>query len=302
VVTGNPEHQARHPDASGDWAADKFSKLQWISAVLRAPVPPVQRAVIAEIGLHANSQGRNAWRANARIMDELGVSLDTVKRARRAAVECGLMVVTKPAPKGAGNTRTAEYRLTMPPINGCATAPISGDKWVQHSAEMGAAQPINGCSTAPEMGAEIAPPLGSSLGNPLGRELGAPADDEPLDVTAVPDPGNALSLQDDLLDQTNIIDAEPVDEPHDPEPPEFCDEHMPYGTGKRCPDCRIAREHHERWKERRTTRWLSEFLTNAEPAHDPATCDECDGYGWRHDHGGRDSDRPMKCTGQRKAS
>src|SRR4029079_11014603 len=44
------------------------------------------------------------------VVEELGVSRDTVKRARSAAVRRGLWVVSKPAPRGAGNTKTAEYR------------------------------------------------------------------------------------------------------------------------------------------------------------------------------------------------
>lgn len=42
----------------------------------------------------------------------------------------------------------------------------------------------------------------------------------------------------------------------DIEPPEFCDDHMPNGTGDSCPACKIRRKHLERWREAATVRML----------------------------------------------
>jgi len=94
---------------TGQSSNGSFSKLQWLDAVRRSRhIPVTQRLVISHIGATANPQGCNAWRANRDVMAEIGVSLDTVERARAAALRAGLMVVTRPAPRGAGNTQTVE--------------------------------------------------------------------------------------------------------------------------------------------------------------------------------------------------
>lgn len=87
--------------------------------------------------------------------------------------------------------------------------------------------------------------------------------DEPLDVTAVPEPANALSPQ-SLLDENNIIDGELVDEPEDPEPPEYCAAHMPYGTSESCRGCKTARINHEAWTRRQNEGALLEILRDRE--------------------------------------
>ncbi|OBC12609.1 hypothetical protein A5784_32795 [Mycobacterium sp. 852013-50091_SCH5140682] len=86
-----------------------FSKMKWQDAVRQCkPIPVAQRLVIAHIGATADPDGRNAWRANDKLVDELGVSPETVKRARTAGVRHGLMVVTEPAPRSRGNRKTHE--------------------------------------------------------------------------------------------------------------------------------------------------------------------------------------------------
>ena len=217
-----------------------FSKMQWQDSVRRCKAIPVaQRLVIAHIGATADPQGLNAWRANDRVVNELGVSPDTVKRARAAAVRHGFMVATRPAPRGAGNSKTTEYQLLMPvdnSVNRCSSAPISGE-------EIGAADGINRCSSAQLIGAAECPPSVNASVNSSGESARAREDDEPLDVQAVPDPGNALSPQDHLhLHKTNIIAAELVDELDDPEPPDYCDAHMPHGAWNYCRDCAIVVE------------------------------------------------------------
>ncbi|QOF30203.1 helix-turn-helix domain-containing protein [Mycobacteroides abscessus] len=220
----------------------KFSKLAWLGVVRHLrDIPAVQRLVILDIGDTSDKYGHEAWKSNKRVMDELGVSLDTVKRARRAAVDHGLWVVTKPGRAcGKGDDKeTTHYRLTMP-VNGCSTAPIKDDL-------TGAVDGVNGCSRAPLMGAEIAPSSGTSSGITSGESR---AREEPLDVTAVPEPSDALS-QDHLLDEKKyIIDGQLVELDDDPEPPYYCEKHRPYGTPDSCPGCKIARKNHEAWEKR----------------------------------------------------
>ncbi|MDO2969554.1 helix-turn-helix domain-containing protein [Mycobacteroides abscessus] len=223
----------------------KFSKLAWLGVVRHLrDIPAVQRLAILDIGDTSDKNGHEAWKSNKRVMDELGVSLDTVKRARRAAIDHGLWVVTKPGRAcGKGDDKeTTHYRLTMP-VNGCSTAPIKDDL-------TGAVDGVNGCSRAPLMGAEIAPSsvLSSELSSGESR-----AREEPLDVTVVPEPSDALSQ--DLLEQNYDIEGvviEGVLDKHDidPEPPYYCEKHRPFGTSDSCPGCKIARLNHEAWEKR----------------------------------------------------
>lgn len=238
----------------------KFSKLAWLGVVRHLrDIPAVQRLAILDIGDTSDKNGNEAWKSNKRVMDELGVSLDTVKRARRAAIDHGLWVVTKPGRAcGKGDDKeTTHYRLTMPAVgasaapsndetevlNGCSTAPIKDDL-------TGAVDGVNGCYRAPLMGAEIAPSSGTSSGITSGESR---AREEPLDVTAVPEPSDALS-RDQIVSNTVIegVLVEGVLDKHDidPEPPRYCEKHRPFGTSDSCPGCKIARLNHEAWEKR----------------------------------------------------
>jgi hypothetical protein len=287
----------------------RFSKLAWLSAVRCCKaITADRRLVIEHLGNTADQYGRNAWRGAATICGEIGVSQDTVKRARADAVKHGLLLVTKPAPRGAGNTKTAEYRLLMPvvtdsanhsdgaddPINRGTGAPICDD-------EIGARLHGNRGTGAPEIGALVHPPSGSSSGNTSG-ERGAPADaDEPLDVEAVPDHGNALSPMNFSEDQNNtavpdlipdgpILDAEITDDqPHleddDTPPDRFCPRHMPRGShGEPCGGCRDARENRKEWNARRRNRDVADLLAHtaarehqdaAKPKPKRYRCNDC---------------------------
>ncbi len=232
-----------------------FSKMLWQDAVRRSKAIPVaQRLVIAHIGATANPEGCNAWRANDTVVEELGVSPDTVKRARAAAIQQGLWVVSKAAPRSRGSRKTHEYRLLMPvhnAVSGGSSAPTNGAP-THHL--VGAAEPLSGCSGGTLVGAAECTPSVISSGIPSG-ERGAPTVSTVMDtLPAVPD--HALS-QEHLLEEKNIFYAEIVDEPHDPEPPEFCDEHQPHGPWKSCRDCTIVWKARNRWKERHPERFLS---------------------------------------------
>ncbi|RIR89267.1 hypothetical protein [Mycobacteroides abscessus] len=272
----------------------KFSKLAWLGVVRHLrDIPAVQRLVIEDIGGTSDKNGNEAWKSNKKVMDELGVSLDTVKRARRAAVDHGLWVVTKLGRAcGKGDDKeTTHYRLTMP-VNGCSTAPIKDDL-------TGAADGVNGCSTALLTGAEIAPSLGTSLELSLGESR---AREEPLDVTAVPEPVSALS-QDQSLQKTVIYDGQLVEPADDPEPPYYCEKHRPYGTSDSCPGCKIARLNHEAWGKRQGVNGPAGWLLLAqqlgqEPAPEKESRPKCP---WCRDTGlvilsdGTPGSLPMWC-------
>ena len=101
-----------------------FSKIAWFAAVRRDKrIPHAMRLVIEEIGDTANLAGCGAWKSTTTggdpnrapgLVELLGVSDKTVKRARALATELGYWTVSKPAPRGAGNYKSTEYRLLMP--------------------------------------------------------------------------------------------------------------------------------------------------------------------------------------------
>ena len=93
-----------------------------------------------------------------------------------------------------------------------------------------------------------------------------------------------------ISDDETIIDAELVDdEPDDPEPPLFCSEHMPFGTGDKCAGCKVARKHWERWGERNQAVLMAQLMANLNDHPGPTTaekrraaiddCDRCDATG-----------------------
>lgn len=135
-------------------------------------ISAVRRLVICHIGATADRCGQKAWRSNALVMEELGVSLDTVKDARKDAVDSGFLVPTSKAPRGAGNTKTMEYRLQIPAINSGSTAPIpkrnGGPRPPISSKEMGATDSINRGCGGQKIGAAEAHPSGFPSGFPSG--------------------------------------------------------------------------------------------------------------------------------------
>ncbi|WP_428340756.1 helix-turn-helix domain-containing protein [Mycobacterium sp.] len=166
-------------------------------------IPHAQRLVICHIGGTANRQGEQAWRANGDVAAELGVSVDTVTRARNAAVRYKLMVETKPAPRGAGNTKTAEYRLVMPPGNTCTSAGINGQAPLGNTGtsapiwweEIPAAERKNTRKTTPELPAPVRNPSGITSGITSGDARARERTDQPRNGSPTPTPLNEISLE-----------------------------------------------------------------------------------------------------------
>ena len=92
----------------------EFSKLRWMDAVRTCTaITADRRIVILHIGATADQNGNHAWRDNKTVAAEVGVSVDTVTRARQDAIAHGLWIETRPASGGRGAAgRSAEYRLT----------------------------------------------------------------------------------------------------------------------------------------------------------------------------------------------
>lgn len=69
------------------------------------------RAVLLAIALHADRDGTNAYPGTTTLAREAGVSIPTVKRARRALVAAGELEVVE---QGTGE-RSTRYRITLSP-------------------------------------------------------------------------------------------------------------------------------------------------------------------------------------------
>lgn len=241
----------------------KFSKFCWLEAVRRdSTLTPTLQRVICHIGATADKNGIDAWKANELVMKELGVSPVTVKRARRAATQRGLWVVTSPGrASGQGLGYTPHYRLTMPAAAGTSTASSAAPSNDETAGVnrvstdpindlTGSGQTFNRVSTDPLPGLASTPSSVLSSEQSSGESR---AREEPLDVTAVPESSDALSQ--DLLEQNYDIEGvviEGVLDKHDidPEPPYYCEKHRPFGTSDSCPGCKIARLNHEAWEKR----------------------------------------------------
>ena len=254
-----------------------FSKFVWQEVVrCCTDIPVAQRLVILHIGATADPKGRNAWRANGLVVEELGVSPGTVKRARNVAIKHGLMAVTRAAPRGAGNTKTAEYQLTLPadvqavdnPRNGGSTAPI-------YPPEIGSAEAGNRAKTTPEIGSAESHPsvtFGSFFGGTRTRgdsdavEGGPdsfPGNSEPPPPT--PDPAD----EPEPAPAATASQRAWVMGPHGPR----CRSHVNDPDPPKCGGCRDARMAAEAEAETaRKTR-----ATNIKNAID--SCNDCDKYG-----------------------
>lgn len=91
----------------------EFSKLVWLATVRRdTRLGAVERLVISEIGDTANLAGFGAWKTTEQVIEAVGASRATVKRARAAAEKCGYLVPVKYAQ--GGRNRTVIYNLATP--------------------------------------------------------------------------------------------------------------------------------------------------------------------------------------------
>lgn len=290
----------------------KFSKFCWLEAVrCDSTLTPALQRVICHIGATADENGIDAWKANERVMKELGVSPATMKRARRAATKRGLWVVTSPGrASGQGLGYTPHYRLTMPVVgaNAASSADLGNDETA--GVNRVSTDPINDLTgsgqTFNRVSTDPLPGLASTPSSVLSSELSSGesrAREEPLDVTAVPESSDALS-QDQSLQKTVIYDGQLVESDDDPEPPYYCEKHRPYGTPDSCPGCKIARLNHEAWEKRQGVNGVAGWLLLAqklgeEPAPEREPRPKCP---WCRDTGlvilgdGTPGDSPMWCS------
>jgi len=269
-------------DASEPRAADKLSttlgmnrkqRTRWRASVLGCvDLTAAHKVVLLALETFADyPAGTNARPGTERLAEMCNLKTRAVEGALQRGRDLGLIERTARAnPK---RHLAAVYRLVSTRTSVRVETDFNPHE-TDFNPHVNAFLPARACT----------PPIHTNPVTPR-ESAGDAGPDEPLDVEAVPDQADTLSL----------LDADP-----DPEPEQFCAAHRPYGTGEKCPDCKTFRINHERWTERQSRA----FAERAAPrtTHDPAKCDNCDNHGWRLDHGGRDGDRPMKCNGQRKAS
>jgi hypothetical protein len=170
--------------------------MKWMDEVRRCKsISASERLVILHIGATATPEGRDAWRANGTVAGELGVSHSTVKRARKAAVERGLLVVTKDAPRGAGNNHTTEYRLNIAKTNRVASDPVSSEQIGSAQKEIGSSENTNRVKMPPEIGSgEVTPSVSSSVISSVSSSVGNRLDPKGQKIDA------KKEVESDLLD------------------------------------------------------------------------------------------------------
>ncbi len=96
-------------------------------------------------------------------------------------------------------------------------------------------------------------------------------------------------------DENNIIEAELVDDPPDPEPPQYCPDHMPHGTGTKCSGCKVARLNYERWQERNPADDSALLAVLFPSVHRDPGCRLCDGHLWLLGDDGTPIEPPVAC-------
>jgi hypothetical protein len=261
-------------------------KWQWFDAIYAEErFSGAEKAVLGWLAAKAVFTGRDIFRIRqSTVAARTGEGERTVQRAYKRARDLGYLTVVGQRERGLYG-KADEYRLMVPaetqkvPDSLAGTSVVVPDRNGGSTRQKRTKYPTETAEVpdrANSVTCENADPI-SSLEKfsieVLEREVQAAV--EPLDVHAVPDHSDALSL--DLIDEKNYVDAELVDEPHDPEPPEFCDAHMPYGTGDYCGPCKPRRINHGRWKQRQTDNLMANILRGLPrpPASPPAPRYRC---------------------------
>ncbi|MBO0885672.1 MAG: hypothetical protein J2P17_36125 [Mycobacterium sp.] len=235
-----------------------FSKIAWIDAVYRdKTLTPTQRLAIIGLGLTADREGNEAWRSNARIAADIGVSKRTVESAIPAGVAAGYLKVTRKA-RGMAN----HYQLGVPsPVEQasattetpCGAPPklvaVATESDCGRVPKPTAVPTETGCGRVPK---QVADSEGSSLGLTLGREA-APESTDPAAPAATVAPCPEIP------------------------PTPTCDRH-PGGTAAPCGACGQARRLYEAWNLRRARELADrhESERRAQLAAKWAAIDACD--------------------------
>lgn len=250
------------------------TKFEWIDAVcLDERLTVGERYVLmgAILRFINTPYGKTFQVKQTTIADRLAVSPRLVKSTMKNARDLGWLILDAHRRRGAGNHAADAYRINIPEL-GADHAPSDGgigaqidenrctnrQEKVHESSEIGARPEPATCENLdPKVFKE-----GSKEGFERGHALEDLLDQEnyiDAEVVHEPAPADQLPVRIDGMDEIRgeLVDADP-----DPEPPEFCDAHMPHGAGQSCIDCMFARKRHEHWQRSNPHHALHGLLTD----------------------------------------
>jgi len=261
--------------------------------------------VLLKMDGYADSSGRNAYPGNARLAEELGVSVDSVKRAISAAVSLGFLQVQRPA---GGRGRAAIYMVTIPvgamthaerkaQAGGLSTAPEPEEKGAQSSAPLSVEK--GGTTDGKGVHSSAPPPVHQHLSKggetQVGISLAAAAPEPPSQQTS----DGQIGSDGTDADAPAVLEAEQPAVPTlaelGPEPADHCPLH-PVNAEIPCKDCGAARRERKAWHEKREQARIAaadreraeRIRAQEEDAQAAIGCTKCDGTGfdggWKCDH------------------
>lgn len=228
--------------------------------------------VLLKMDRYANSFGRDAHPGNSRLAAELGLSVDSVKRALRTAVQLGFLQVQHES-KGRGNATV--FMVTIPAgaqthsekKGGTAVHPFSDEKGGHSSAPLSG---IKGCTTDEKGGHSCAPPsehyqVSKGGETQVGTSPTAPSPADPPSIEPTITPAAAAG-------------ADRADEAADTRPADRCPDHAGQGWVETpCHRCAAAKAKAKAWDEARAARQQDEARTRRDAA---AACTRCDEHGF----------------------
>jgi hypothetical protein len=243
-----------------------FPKHEWLRAVARDKGLDDSYARVAmDLSTSTSVDDGTFCVRQKTVAERMGRDVRSVKRAYAALKIAGYIEWVAAGKRGRGYLSGDTWRLRFPQVGSgddCVTTSVSGDDSSPEVVTRGA---ISGDDSSPEVVTTQAADLPSASENGVpvvlneglyeGLEGGAAPDEpESLDAEAVPDSANAHPPQNQSANRIDPadawVDAELVDDHHDPEPPLYCKRHMPDGTDDSCPACGNRRRVHERWERR----------------------------------------------------
>ncbi|WP_018599659.1 hypothetical protein [Mycobacterium sp. 155] len=289
-------------------------------------------------GLPGETNGRKTvdgeiwWRATRDDIGEAlgGVHHKSVGRVLRNLKDAGELLAMTPADTFYGD-RAQAYRVPDQPLAESAdengsdlpsdeSGPPSGRKCPLPSDESGPAAGTNPSDL---------PTVGELRRHSVGENGAGLAEREPLDVEAMPDPGNAPTAKefrseepppagqlapmgDDGQDDGPVFDGEVVEPLSDPEPPLECQTHRRWAIDRKRPSChtcgnvrRANQAAHDEWRMRQLRSQFGADVA-AEAARDREhraaelqrrrDCPDCDDAGWLLGDDGLPTDDAIRCT------
>lgn len=256
---------------------------QWCRAVLSHPgLTPGQKNVLRALAEFADyPQGTNAHPGVEVLAQACCCGVRVVKYALVRGRRLGLIEQTAPANVKRG--RAAVYRLLPALVTTCTSVHLVEANQVHESTRTGARNDTTKCTSVPPTDSLPAHDRGSA------REGEAPPTPDPhqpgddpakqsanrqtsaAPAGAPPRPDPRFVAAPPVTGAPGKRELEP-----DPEPSQFCDRH-PESTNDPCRACGQARETHEAWKARQSSRRRA--LAEVRAA-DTAACAECDEEGW----------------------